>query len=263
MVRRIVALLLALFVAALFIYAFVQSRFDPNGIDRNWTGTPIPPCFISATGCYGHVLGTDELGRDVLTRIAYGGVVSLGVSLIAVVFALGLGIGAGTLARVGGAPLRYIVESVASALACFPSWAFLVVLIAVNARGPGFEGPLIPAALAALVFAPAIFRITTDGGSLRGKTRALANQAARDWSQIIVLLATVDAVGIGLTPPVASWGAMLSLLNEPEITSGAWWIGVFPALALIAALLVIETERRLLFARSPGSEPDLALASAA
>src|SRR5271155_1953711 len=59
------------------VFAKQLSPFDPNAIDNvNWQGQPLPPCFQDAAQCGGHPLGTDEVGRDLLSRLLFGARIS-------------------------------------------------------------------------------------------------------------------------------------------------------------------------------------------
>jgi len=74
--------LLVLILSAIF--APFLSHFDPNAIDANWSGTPLAP------GQFGHSLGTDEIGRDLYTRLLFGARISLTLATIAVIIGLGV-----------------------------------------------------------------------------------------------------------------------------------------------------------------------------
>src|SRR5665213_2094589 len=68
------------------------THWDPNSIDDvAWKGDPVPPCFVNALLCGGHIHGTDEVGRDLLSRLLYGAQVSLQVGIFAVIMELIIG----------------------------------------------------------------------------------------------------------------------------------------------------------------------------
>ncbi len=244
--RRSVAVVVATIVVAFIIIAATQVRFTPDSIDHNWMGTPISPCFLDATKCYAHVLGTDEIGRDVLARLMYGGITSLGLALIAVAIEVILGIGIATLSGRGGPIVKFVVRRFEAALSCFPPWAFLLAMIAIGTpRMSPTLSPFVLAALAGLLFSPRIARVAGSMREPRGSLLALLDQAAFDLTRLVVLLATIDFVGLGIDPIVPSWGYMLNYW--PEEMSIGWWAVVFPAITIFSAVLVIEILRRLLF----------------
>lgn len=241
----VLAIIVLLLIAA-------QMKFDPNFIDENWTGTPLPPCFVNANACVGHILGTDELGRDLLARIGRGGEVTLGVSLVAVILEVTFGISFGALARYGGTVLKFVITRIGEGISCFPPWPFLVgIVFLVTPPGKATLSPGLLAAITAMLFSPQIARlIEADAGSI-GVVSAVANQAARDYSRIIMVLATVDYFGLGVQPPTPTWGNMLRNLGE-SVSTG-WWSVVFPLLSIFAATLTIEIMRRRLLAPPSGA----------
>ena len=256
MSRRIAVVTILAVLTTLFLVS-AQVKFDPNSIDVHWYGLPLPPCFVDAKACEGHVLGTDDIGRDVLARLVYGGQVSLGLSLIAVAMELALGIVFGMLARYGGAVLKFVIMRSGDAISCFPAWPFLVVMVFVGtppsrASLPGF----VLVAITGILFSPQIARLIATVGDVRTFVPAASNLAARDLTRIIVLLATVDFFGLGIQPPTASWGNMLT--NAQENITIAWWVGVFPAICIFGAVLAIEIVRRRFLASDVKShEPTL------
>ena len=244
--RLAVAAVIAAIVVVFVGVDFTLVRFNPISIDNNWTGTPIPPCFLDAAKCYGHLLGTDEIGRDMLARLTYGGLVSLGVALIAVAVELMLGVGIAISARRGGPIVRYVIQRFEAALSCFPPWAFVLAMIAIGTpQNHATVTIFVLAALAGFVFSPRIARVAEGMRDLHSALPVLLDQAVYDLTRLVVLLATVDYVGIGIQPPTPSWGNMI--LNSLEDITIAWWATVFPAIMLFGAVIVIEIFRRLLF----------------
>ena len=247
-----------MFALILMMVTFAQVRFEPNAIDTHWIGIPLPPCFVNAGACYGHELGTDEIGRDILARLTHGGLVSLGLALIAAVLTLVFGIIAGMISRFGGSIPRFIVQRFAAAVSCFPPWAFMLVMIAIGTTGPrSIVSAFVVATLAALLLWPRVSEIVSVASDAHSTVAVLLNQVVLDWTQMIALFATIDFVGLGIQPPTPSWGNMLH--NFGENVTIAWWAAVFPPLCLCGAILVIEILRRLLFAQvgSPSKREQL------
>ncbi|HLJ83932.1 MAG TPA: hypothetical protein VKT51_07180 [Candidatus Eremiobacteraceae bacterium] len=257
--RRAAAAVVAAIAVVFTIVAATQVRFDPFFIDPKWEGTPLPPCFVDASKCYGHVLGSDEVGRDLLARLVFGGMVSLLVPLIAVAVEVMLGAGIAISAR-AGPYFGFVVRRFEAAISCFPPWAFVIAMIAIGAQ----RSPTLPlfvlAVLMGLVFSPRIARLARSEHGKRGALAASLDQAVYDLTRLIILLATLDFSRLGTQPPTASWGSMLT--NLPENIGIAWWAAVFPALALFSAVLVIEILRRLLFDSATHAVSDAGLSFA-
>ena len=253
--RMVLVIAFAVLTAAFLSMTIAQRAFNPNAIDENWYGTPIPPCFVDSHACFGHLLGTDNLGRDILSRLGAGGQITIGLSMIALMLELIVGITFGVLSRRGGDWLRYAIMRIGDAIMCFPPWPTLVAIVVLD-RPP--ERFMMPAAATALLvgafYSPAITRLIARGGRPQIIVRSIANQLGRDLSTIIVLLAMLDFLGYGVQPPLATWGNMLSDAQE-DISIG-WWAAVFPAMCIFGALLAVELVRRLWFATSGSREVD-------
>src|ERR1700693_1237928 len=101
--RAGIAAILVILIALLVLSYSPQIESAANAIDQaHWQGYPMPPCFLDAKLCGGHVLGTDENGRDMLARLMVGARLSLGVTLLAAILELAFGVVFGTLVRRGG-----------------------------------------------------------------------------------------------------------------------------------------------------------------
>jgi peptide/nickel transport system permease protein len=204
----------------------------------------------------GHLLGTDEFGRDVLSRIIYGSRVSLQVGVISVGLALALG---GTLGLVSGyamGRLDTLVQRVVDIMLAFPS---VILIIAIS----GVLGPSLGTAMVAigLVYAPNFARVVrgptlaivqeqyveaaraTGAGPWRIMLRhVLPNvaapiivQATLAFSTAILAEATLSFLGLGTQPPDPSWGTMLG--SGRRYMELAPWVAVYPGLAIMLAVL--------------------------
>jgi peptide/nickel transport system permease protein len=222
----VIAVLTCFFLGALLI------GDASNAIDNiHWQGTPLPPCFINAQLCGGHVLGTDAVGRDLLARLIVGGAVTLAWSLAVLIVEAVLTTLVALAARFGGRVVRYAALRVADALSAIPQWPVMILVVILWRH-------LSPGVAAAALMAPSAIRMSL--GSPAWPT--LADRAARDWQRIIILMATIDFFGYGVMPPTASWGNML--VEAQTSFQIAWWAAVFPATSLTALVLSIELLRR-------------------
>ncbi|GIV83128.1 MAG: cytochrome c550 [Candidatus Roseilinea sp.] len=202
-----------------------------------------------------HVFGTDELGRDIFSRVLYGARVSLPVALAVVAMSGALGVLLGAIAGYTGGLLDESIMRVADAVLAFPS---LILAIAITAAlGPGLQN----AALAiALVLWPEYARLIrsqvialremefVSAATALGATRRRALfkhilpnalplmlvKASLDMGNAILLTASLSFVGLGAVPPTPEWGAMVAAGRHKFFE---WWLAAFPGLAIFSAVI--------------------------
>lgn len=203
-----------------------------------------------------HPLGTDESGRDILSRVIFGARDSLLIGLAATAAGLGLGLVLGGLAggsaRRGLAPLRFAADRIIEALFSFPGLLLALLIIAI--RGPGVSSVVIAVALGT---APGYARMVRGGirsaiGSAPVEAaRSQGDRALRVWSTLIlpeamrpvvvlvalgighavILSAALGFLGLGSPPPAPEWGSMLNA-GRPYLVR-AWWLTVFPGACIM------------------------------
>ena len=221
--------------------------YDPA--QQSWTAVRKPP---SAA----YWLGTDEVGRDLLSRIFYGARASLSAGLISVAIAIGVGVPFGLLAGYIGGLTDGLISRITDAMLACP---FLILAIALAA----FLGPSLGNAMIAIgVTATPLFVRLTRGQVLSVKSedyveaaRAVGNphwriafrhilpnvlpallvQATLTIATAIIAEASLSFLGLGQQPPAPSWGSMLNsaqrfLINAP-------WMAVWPGLAIFLTVL--------------------------
>src|SRR5712691_6453810 len=206
-----------------------------------------------------HPLGTDDIGRDVLSRIIYGSRVSLEVGLIAVALAVGVGVSVGLLAGYVGGLADDVIMRIVDAVQAFPS---LILALAITAA----LGPSIVNAMLAIGFvaAPGMARLA------RGQTLSIRERdfvaAARVcgaspisimrqhiWPNVtapivvqatlllgtaIVTEAALSFLGVGVRPPTPSWGAMIR--TGSQYLEVAPWIGMASGAAIFLTVLAFN-----------------------
>jgi peptide/nickel transport system permease protein len=257
--------LLLMVIAATF--AKQLAPFDPNAIDNvHWQGMPLPPCFQDAAQCGGHTLGTDEVGRDLLSRLLFGARISLTVGLFAVIMEVLIGTTLGAIAGYYGGWVDYALMRLTDVFLSIPLLPLLLVLTAIVAASSSkaaLNFGVIVIIIGALSWPPVARLVRASVLSLRERefaeaARAVGNndgriifrhllpnaiapivvQATLDVANVIVLESTLSFLGLGIQPPTASWGNMLA--NAQSNLQTAWWAAVFPGLCILITVLAIN-----------------------
>jgi peptide/nickel transport system permease protein len=215
----------------------------------------LPPAWVE-DGEWRYLLGTDHLGRDLVSRIIYGSRVSLVVGVAAVAIGGALGITLGMAAGFLGGQTDEVIMAVADMQLAFPTILFAIAIIAV--LGPSFINLVIVIGISGWVTYARIARgqvlsvreqefveaIRAQGGSqwrivwrhiLPNILSPLIVVATLDLARTIILESTLSFLGLGIQPPTPSWGGMLS--DGREYLLSAWWIATFPGVALMLTAL--------------------------
>jgi peptide/nickel transport system permease protein len=229
---------------------------DP--IRQSLRGRLAPPTLEAADG-RARLLGTDQLGRDVLSRIIWGSRVSLVVGIAAVVVGGILGATLGIAAGFRGGFADSVIMTIADAQLAFPFILLAIGIIAV--LGPSFPTLIVVIGLSGWVSYARILRaqvlvlrsrefvdaIHALGGSvprvvlrhiLPNVLSSLVVIATLELARAIVLEATLSFLGLGIQPPTPSWGGMIQ--EGREYLDSAWWISTFPGLVLMLTSLVVS-----------------------
>lgn len=207
----------------------------------------------------GHLLGTDDLGRDVLGRLVYGARVSLEAGLFAVVFALVAGVGLGLVGGFAGRWLDETLMRVVDAILSFPS---LVLALAIaSALGANLRNAIIAIGV---VSTPYFARLTrgqvltvkhlefieaarAEGATtvrivlmhvLPNITAPIVAQSVLSMAAAIITEASLSFLGVGVQPPAPSWGGMLRMGYGYVDT--APWLSVAPGLAIFLTVLAFN-----------------------
>jgi peptide/nickel transport system permease protein len=202
-----------------------------------------------------HWFGTDELGRDIFSRVVHGARVSLPASFFVVIIGVAVGSFLGALAGFTGGLLDDVIMRVADVTLAFPS---IVLALAISAfLGPSLTNAIIAACIVlwpeyarlmrSQVLVIRSFDYVTAARSLGmpelyilvrhvlpNSWTPLIIKAALDVGGIILLVSALSFLGLGVTPPTAEWGAMIALGRTKFYQ---WWLATFPGLAILAVIM--------------------------
>ena len=259
--RRTARLAMAGFAFVLLLGAVAMAApwLAPHDPTRQSLRDRLAPPTLEAPDGRARLLGTDHLGRDVLSRVIYGARVSLVVGLSAVVVGGALGATLGIAAGFRGGFADSVIMTLADAQLAFPFILLAIGIIAV--LGPSFPTLIVVIGLSGWVSYARILRsqvlvlrsrefvdaIHALGGSaarviarhiLPNVLSSLVVIATLELARAIVLEATLSFLGLGIQPPTPSWGGMIH--EGREYLDTAWWISTFPGAVLMLASLVVS-----------------------
>ncbi|WP_404603637.1 ABC transporter permease [Raoultella planticola] len=204
----------------------------------------------------GHWLGTDQLGRDLWTRIVYGAVHSLSAALAAVAIGLLVGTALGTLAGAVAGRVESLVMRLVDVLLAIPS--LLLSLTVIILLGFGTVNAAVAVGVAAIASFARLARAEVvrvrhsdyveaafgSGGTffavfwrhiLPNSLTAVLAFATLQFGQAILALSTLSFLGYGTPPPVPEWGLLIA--EGRNYLSTAWWLTTFPGVAVVAVVL--------------------------
>ena len=207
-------------------------------------------------GAAAHPLGTDNLGRDILSRLLYGGRVSLVLAASAVALAAGVGVAVGVLAGLAGGRLDAHVMRLADVQLAFPVIMLAIAIVAVVGTSPAALVSVLALSgwvLYARTVRAAVLTIretefveaarTLGAGTGRLVIRhILPNTLApilvlgsSQFATMVLLESGLSFLGLGLQPPQPSWGLMLA--EGRDYLSNAWWLATLPGVAISLVVL--------------------------
>ncbi|MGH8070127.1 MAG: ABC transporter permease [Candidatus Entotheonellia bacterium] len=214
------------------------------------------PPFWEKGGSLAHPLGTDPMGRDLLTRMIYGARVSLVVAVLALLVGGGIGAALGLIAGYHGGRLDALVMRVADTTMAFPIILFAILFVVV------IGGSLVTTVFAVALVLWARYARVIRGEVLSLRERDFVAQAriagcsstriifvhlfpnilntlvvllSLQAGWVIIVEASLSFLGAGIPPPTPTWGSMIA--EGRDYIATAWWVSFFPGLAILATVL--------------------------
>ncbi|MBW6511021.1 MAG: ABC transporter permease [Desulfuromonadaceae bacterium] len=249
MLRNRMAVCGAIIVLFMFFLAFVAPFFcqDPGAIDVSRRLSPPSSA---------HLLGTDDLGRDVLTRIVHGARISLLVGFVAIGIASVIGVTYGALAGYYGGKTDAVMMRLVDIMLCFPTFFLILAVIALLEPSiwnimiiiglTGWMGiaRMVRAEFLSLRERDFVLAARVVGGSdlriifrhiLPSALSPVLVAATLGIAGAILTESALSFLGIGVQPPTPSWGNML--IAGKQTLGTAWWLSFFPGCAILVTVL--------------------------
>lgn len=250
------AALVLLLIVAVTLAAPWLAPFSPVEVDiRHRLG---PPAWMEG-GTTEHWLGTDQIGRDLLSRMIYGGRVSLLIGVTAVAISSTIGVLLGLAAGYFGTKVDWIIMTLINVMLTFPFVLLALAVIAV--LGPSLINMIFVLGVAGWPIYARVIRAETMalrerefvvagralgmshariifGQILPNLISAITVVATLQIAQVIILESFLSFLGLGVQPPTPAWGNMLGEGRVYMLNS--WWIAAFPGAAIFVTTLVIN-----------------------
>ncbi|UCD08422.1 MAG: ABC transporter permease [Dehalococcoidales bacterium] len=255
-VRRltlIIPVIILTLIVLMAIFAPLIAPYDPVKISL--TDRLMPP-FWSEGGSTEHFLGTDKLGRDVLSRLIHGARISLSVSLLVIMITSFIGTTLGIIGGYLGGRTEAFLMRITDISLSFP--AILVAMLLAVSMGPSFTTVVL--AVSILGWAPYARLIRGETLKLReadfvAQARIIGSSSIRIMLRhifpnivnsliiimtlqvglLIIVEASLSFLGVGIPPPAPSWGNMVN--DGRNLIDTAWWISTFPGIAIALVVL--------------------------
>ena len=236
-----------LFMSFISIFAPWIAPYDPNTLHLD--AILLAPCDL-------YPLGTDQLGRDVLSRLLYGGRISLWVGFVAIGISISIGLILGLVAGYFGKLIDELIMRLVDIMLCFPS--FFLILAVIAFLEPSLINIMIVIGLTSWMGVARLVRAETlslrqrdfvDAARLNGASHLriilihiLPNalspvlvSATLGVAGAILIESSLSFLGLGVQPPTASWGNML--LEGKVVLEIAPWLSLYPGLAILITVL--------------------------
>ncbi|HLN13488.1 MAG TPA: ABC transporter permease [bacterium] len=246
---------LALFIV-LGIAGPLVAPYSPDA--QNLAGRLAPPT-LGGAGTGVHLLGTDQLGRDILSRLVVGSRITLLVAVVTVATGGTLGCALGVVAGYYGGWTERVIMRVVDIQLAFPFILLALIIIAV--LGPSLPNLILVLAITSWVDYARVVRaevLTIREREFVEAARAIGVRDIRllpyhilpnvytaviviatlQIAKVVILEASLSFLGLGIQPPTPSWGRMLA--DGRDFVASAWWLAAFPGLAILFLVLSVN-----------------------
>jgi peptide/nickel transport system permease protein len=247
-------------VIALFVLVAIVAPFLglPDPQEQSLRNRFKPPVWEDG-GTWAHALGTDRLGRDLLSRIVWGSRISLAAGVVTVLLASAVGAAVGLTAGYYGGRVDAVLMRITDATLSFP--VILLALILAVTVGPSFTNVVVAVAVilwaryARVIRGQVLTLMQLDfvaqariagAGAWRIITRHLLPNTlgtlmvlvTLQIGYVIIVEASLSFLGAGIPPPTPAWGSMIA--EGRDFVTSAWWVSLFPGLAILVVVLAFN-----------------------
>jgi peptide/nickel transport system permease protein len=246
----------ALIIFALFFCAVFSPAIAPHNPNKQNLSDALKPPFWQNGGTTDNILGTDNLGRDILSRIIYGARVSVIVGFAGVILSGLFGTSLGVLAGYFGGKIDSVIMRFADMMLSLPY--ILIAIAIIGAIGPSLTNIIIVLSITQWVGFTRIIRFEAMSLSKSEFIEMAVISGCRWWrillvhvlpnvlnsaivygtlevGRMIIFEAGLSFLGLGVKPPMSSWGSMLA--DGRVYLTYAWWIATFPGIAIAITVL--------------------------
>lgn len=246
-------------VLMLLLLALFPGGFTPHSPIEQFREAALSPPAWEDGGSRNFLLGTDAVGRDILSRLIHGARLSLVIGLVSVSLSLSLGIVLGLISGFMRGWVETVIMRLMDILLALPSLLLAIAVVAI--LGPGLFNAMIAIAVVMVPHYVRLMRASVIGelgkdyvaasriagaGTLRlmfdtvlpNCTAPLIVQATLGFSGAILDAAALGFLGLGAQPPTPEWGSMLA--SALEFIQSAWWVVTFPGLAILVSVLAFN-----------------------
>ena len=247
------------YIILMLLIAIFAEVLAPHGPAEQFRDALLHPPVWQEGGSWSYILGTDDVGRDILSRLMYGARLSLLVGCMVVVLSLIFGVIFGLLAGYIGGAVDATIMRLVDIMLALPSLLLTLVLVAIF--GPSIVNASIALTFVALPHYIRLTRaavlvevnrdyVTASGVAGAGMLRQmfvnilpnclapLIVQASLGFSNAILDMAALGFLGMGAQPPTPEWGTMLS--DVLQYAQSAWWVVTFPGLVILLTVLAFN-----------------------
>jgi len=246
-------------IVLLVLAALLADVIAPYSPKEQFTDAVLKPPSLQPVGGHVFLLGTDPVGRDLLSRLIHGTRLSLLIGLVSVALSLGGGVLLGLVAGFFRGAAEFTIMRLMDIMLALPSLLLAVAVVAI--LGPGLNNAMLAIAI---VMLPHFVRLTraavigemgkdyvsasriAGAGTLRlmfdtvlpNCAAPLIVQATLGFSSSILDAAALGFLGLGAQPPTPEWGSMLA--SALEFIQSAWWVVTLPGLAILVSVLAFN-----------------------